>query len=133
MQSSVNKHLKEKIPCNHIMITSAKVVDAEYEKMALQMTALYPNIDPFLLAKAAMLRKRNPTEKNRQHFWIDIHYNQGVNDNEKGPKLWKEAAIPPAYHGHNHFALDIQTDLEQILAISADRDIKMISGDVFPQ
>ena len=115
------------------MITSGKVVDIEYEKMTQQMSAHFPNIEPFLLAKSAMLRKRDPGDRGRQHFWIDIRYKESVNDDEKGPKLRKEAGIPPAYHGHNHFVLDIQTDLERVLAISADPDIKMISGDVFPQ
>jgi hypothetical protein len=115
------------------MITNAETVDAEYDKMARELSSHYPNIEPFLLAKSAMLRKRYPDERGAQHFWIDVYYREGIDVGQKSARLWREAGVPPSYHGHFHFALDVQTDLDTVLAISSDRDIKSITGDVFPQ
>ena len=130
---NVHRFLKGELLNEFSMITNPEVVDMEYEKMARQIQSHYPNIEPFLLAKSAMLRKRYPNEKKGQHFWLELHYKKDIDPGQKGSKLLRETGIPAAYHGDSHFALDIQTDLSTVLAISSDPDIVRITGDVFPQ
>ncbi|AIC16769.1 hypothetical protein NVIE_2557 [Nitrososphaera viennensis EN76] len=38
----------------------------------------------------------------------------------------------PNNHGHGHYQIDLQSDLETVMAIAADRDIKWLGGEVYP-
>jgi hypothetical protein len=112
-------------------MSSAELVDKEYSSVVADLAAQYRNIEPFLLIKSAMLRQKYPSE-NKQHFWLELYYGEGVDVNAKGEGIFRQVGRLPAYHGHYHFVLDIQANLDTLLSIASDDDIERIAGEVFP-
>jgi len=114
------------------MMSNAGLVDVEYDNIVREMASQHRNIEPYLLIKSAMLRKKYPSEIGHQHFWLELFYREGVDPTEKTNKVFTEVGRLPSYHGHGHFLLDIQADLETLLMIASDSDIERISGEVYP-
>ena len=110
---------------------SAELVDSEYGKIVQDLQSAQQNIEPFLLIKSAMLRKKYPLEKN-QHFWLDLYYKRGVDPDAKAEKLFHKVGRLAAYHGHGHFLLDLQGGLDTLLEIASDGDLERVTGEVFP-
>jgi hypothetical protein len=112
-------------------MSNAALVDKEYKTIATDLAAQHKNIEPFLLIKSAMLRQKYPSE-NKQHFWLELFYREGVDVDVKKASIFKQVGRLPLYHGHYHFVLDIQASLDTLLSIASDGDIERISGEVFP-
>lgn len=112
-------------------MSNAALVDREYSTIVTDLTAQHRNIEPFLLIKSAMLRQKYPSE-NKQHFWLELYYKEGVNIDAKSASIFRQVGRLPLYHGHNHFVLDIQANLDTLLSIASDDDIERIAGEVFP-
>lgn len=114
------------------MMSASESVDVEYEKVVQEMRSQHRNIEPFLLIKSAMLRKKYPLE-DKQHFWLELFYRPGIDVTEKQEKIMREVGRLPGYHGHYHFLLDISADLDTLFMIASDNDLERIAGEVFPQ
>ena len=114
-----------------VVMSNATLVDKEYSTIVTELVAQHPNIEPFLLIKSAMLRQKYPSE-NKQHFWLELHYREGINVDAKSANIFKQVGRLPLYHGHYHFVLDIQVNLDTLLSIASDGDIEWIAGEVFP-
>jgi hypothetical protein len=112
-------------------MSNSALVDKEYSSIVTDLTAQHRNIEPFLLIKSAMLRQKYPSE-NKQHFWLELFYSEGVDVDTKRAGIFKQVGKLPAYHGQYHFVLDIQATLDTLLSIASDDDAERISGDVFP-
>lgn len=114
-------------------MSAAKLVDKEYATIFDGLNNTYYNIDPYLLIKSAMLRRKYPNE-NKQHFWLDIYYKEGDNNNtdNKGMKMYSKTGRIPSHVTHNHYVLDIQANLDKVLSLASDSDIERIEGEVFP-
>lgn len=130
MPCTVHPLLKD---VSHIFsrMSSAALVDKEYSTIVTDLAAQHRNIEPFLLIKSAMLRQKSPSE-NKQHFWLELHYREGVDVDAKSASIFRQVGRLPLYHGHYHFVLDIQAGLDILLSIASDDDIERIAGDVFP-
>lgn len=112
-------------------MSNAALVDKEYSTIVTDLAARYRNVDPFLLIKSAMFRQKYPSE-NKQHFWLELHYREGVDVDAKSASIFRQVGRLPLYHGRYHFVLDIPADLDTLLSIASDDDIEWIAGDVFP-
>ena len=110
---------------------SAELVDKEYDSIVAELATKYHNIDPFLLIKSAMLRRKYPSE-DKQHFWLDLYYTEEADSDEKSAKILREIGKIPAYHGHNHFVIDLQRNLNTVLSIASDPELRRVTGDVVP-
>ncbi len=130
MPCSVHALLKGAVIFLHIM-SNAQLIDDEYNSIVTELSGQYENIDPFLLIKSAMLRRKYPAE-NKQHFWFELQYRDGINTDLKSAHIFNQVGKLPAYHGHNHFVLDIPANLDTLLSIASDGDIEYVSGEVFP-
>lgn len=113
------------------MSSAATLVDKEYESIASNLASQHPVLDPYLLIKSAMLRKKYPLES-KQHFWLDLYCKDGAKTSEVGNRIFGKVGRFPSYHGHNHFVLDIEAGLDALLAIASSSDIVHIGGDVYP-
>jgi hypothetical protein len=109
----------------------ATLVDREYETIVDGLNRTYRNVDPYLLIKSAMLRKKYPGER-KQHFWLDIYYKEDANHSNKGTLIFSKVGRLLSYHGHNHYTIDIQASLDTVLSLASDTDIERIDGEVFP-
>jgi hypothetical protein len=89
------------------------------------------NVDPFLIIKSSMLSRKYPNERH-QKFFLELFYQKNVDEEEKSRQIYRLVRKLPSNHGHGHYQIDLQTDLETVLAIAADRDIEWISGEVYP-
>lgn len=112
-------------------MSSETLVDREYETIVEGLHRTYRNVDPYLLIKSAMLRKKYPNES-KQHFWLDIYYKEGINHSNKGTLILSKVGRMLSYKGHNHYTIDIQAKLDTILLLASDTDIERIDGEVFP-
>lgn len=112
-------------------MSTAALVDKEYRTIVNDLKTQCGNIEPFLLIRAAMLRQKYPSEY-KQHYWLELHYKDGVDAEEKSATIFRQVGKLPSYHGHYHFALNLQAGLDTLLSIAADDDIELITGDVFP-
>ncbi|UVS68677.1 hypothetical protein [Nitrososphaera viennensis] len=75
--------------------------------------------------------KKIPRER-KQRFFLEIHYIQGINKDGKSKQMHYLVGRFPNNHGHGHYQIDLQSDLETVMAIAADRDIKWLGGEVYP-
>lgn len=112
-------------------MATAELVDREYNAITSGFATQYRNVDPFLLIKSAMLRKKYASE-HKQHFWLELQYKEGVDVVEKSSRIYGIIGRFPSHHGYGHFLLDMQSNLETLLAIASDEDIVRITGDVVP-
>jgi hypothetical protein len=112
-------------------MSNAALVDKEYSTIVTGLAAQHRNIEPFMLIKSAMLRQKYPSES-KQHFWLRLYYKEGIDVDEKSARIFKQVGRLPSYHGHYHFVLDIQANLDTLLSIASDDDIERIAGEVFP-
>ncbi len=127
---TVHPLLKDKSAFVWVM-SNVELVDKGYNTLIADLAAQYRKIEPFLLIKSAMLRRKYPSE-NKQHFWLELYYKEGVDTNEKSAHIFEQVGRLPSYHGHYHFVLDIQAKLDTLLSIASDKDIERIAGDVYP-
>jgi len=130
MPCTVHPLLKD---VSHIFsrMSSAALVDKEYSTIVTDLAAQHRNIEPFLLIKSAMLRQKYPSE-NKQHFWLELHYREGVDVDAKSASIFRQVGRLPLYHGRYHFVLDIPAGPDTLLSIASDDDIEWIAGDLFP-
>lgn len=112
-------------------MSNAQLIDKEYNNIVTELSSQYENIDPFLLIKSAMLRRKYPSE-NKQHFWFELQFRDGTDLDSKSAHIFRQVGKLPAYHGHNHFVLDIPANLDTLLSIASDSDLEYVSGEVFP-
>ena len=110
---------------------SADLVRKDYNALVAILTGRYPNIDPFLVIKSAMLTRKYPNEK-EQRFWLEVTLKQGVDPDKKRDEIYSEIGIYGTGLGHNHFQVSLQSDLDTILKLANDKDIEKIEGEVFP-
>ena len=89
------------------------------------------NVDPFLIVKSSMLTRKYPREQN-QRFFLEISYRQDINGDEKARQMYQLVGKLPSGHGKGHYQIDLQTDLDTVLTIAADRDVEWVGGEVFP-
>ncbi|HEX2556966.1 MAG TPA: hypothetical protein VHK86_01470 [Nitrososphaera sp.] len=113
------------------MSSAATLVDKEYESIVGNLASQHPILDPYLLIKSAMLRKKYPLES-KQHFWLDLYCKEGAKTSEVGARIFSKVGRFPSYHGHNHFVLDIEAGLDTLLEIASNSDIDRIEGTVYP-
>jgi hypothetical protein len=106
-------------------------VDKLYDGIVAELKATYKNMEPFLLIKSSMLKRKYPTET-KQKFWLDIYYKAGTDIKGKSEGVYNKVGKLLSYHGHNQFVLDIQADLETVLQLAQDPDIERIEGEVYP-
>ncbi len=112
-------------------MSTAALVDKEYRTIVNDLKTHCGNIEPFLLIRAAMLRQKYPSE-HKQHYWLELHYREDVDVEAKSASIFHQVGKLPSYHGHYHFALNLQAGLDTLLSIAADDDIELITGDAFP-
>jgi hypothetical protein len=109
----------------------SEIVDRDYHAMVSNLRTEYQNIDPYLLVKSAMLRKKYPKES-KQMFWLDIHFKEHIDEQSKSHSIYQQVGRLPTNHGHGHFVIDLQADLDTILLLGKDPDVERIVGEVYP-
>lgn len=78
-----------------------------------------------------MLSRKYPNERH-QKFFLELFYRKDINDEEKARQIYHLVRKLPSNHGHGHYQIDLQTDLDTVFAIAADRDIERVGGEVYP-
>lgn len=106
-------------------------IASDYDNVVTVLGLRYRNIDPFLLLKSSMLARKYPGEVD-QRFWLRMQYRQGVNEEELSRRLQSMLDKIPSGHGHGHYELVLQTNLDTVLAIAGQPGIEWIGGEVFP-
>ncbi|HEX2614335.1 MAG TPA: hypothetical protein VHL10_02500, partial [Nitrososphaera sp.] len=71
------------------MSSAATLVDKEYESIVGNLASQHPILDPYLLIKSAMLRKKYPLES-KQHFWLDLYCKEGAKTSEVGARIFSK-------------------------------------------
>lgn len=110
---------------------STSQVIKDYDSMVASLKEKHRNIDPFLIIKSSMLLRKYPREQN-QKFFLELFYRQDINQDEKARQIYHLVRKLPSNHGHGHYQIDLQTDLDTVLTIAADRDIEWVGGEVYP-
>ena len=104
-------------------------VEIQYDQFLTSIGKTITNIDVNLLVKIMYLERRLPDVNPRVELHID--YKSGVDPLKKQEKIRAKYGFPiqPSLHGLTAIG---QMNIDMIEEISADQDIKHISGNATP-
>jgi hypothetical protein len=106
-------------------------ISRDYDEVVALLGKRHANVDPFLILKSSWLGRKNPAEK-VQRFWLDIHYMPDVDEEYVTRTIQSMVDKMPTSHGHRHYDLVLQTDLDTVLAIARQQGIEWVGGEVYP-
>lgn len=103
----------------------------DYDSVVTTLKQKHKNIDPFLLLKSSMLMRKYPNES-IQRFWLEFSFKHEENEDQEVGRLQNYLGKMIASHGHGHYEVVLQTDLETVVSIARQHDIEWLGGEVYP-
>lgn len=103
----------------------------DYDGVVALLKQKHRNVDPFLMLKSSMLTRKYPGE-DKQRFWLDMYVKHGANEESLSREIQSMVDKIPSNHGHGHYEIVLQTDLDTVLTLARHPEIEWVGGEVYP-